>query len=167
MKRPTKILALVVAGLIAAPVMTALPASAAGTLPQSVEDALTAALMDEYHAEAFYDAVIAKFGATRPFSNVIRSEQMHANAIADLMRNYGMSVPQNAQLGSAEIAAAVPATLSAACSIGVQAEIDNAGLYEGKLLPAVDDYPDIATTFQVLRDASQNMHLTAFERCAA
>lgn len=168
MKSPTRkaTALLVAAGLAVSPIMTAIPASAESTLPQTVQDALTAALMDEYHAEAFYDAVIDKFGPTRPFSNIIRSEQTHAAAIASLMRTYGMNVPANTQLGSAEIAAAVPATLGAACTVGVQAEIANAALYDDELLARVITYSDIAGTLQNLRNASKNNHLPAFERCA-
>lgn len=148
-----------------APMAGVAAASAADALPQPVEDALTAALMDEYHAEAFYNAVLDRFGQVRPFANIIRAEQNHARIIATLMTSYGMSVPENPMLGSAEIAAAVPATFGAACSVGVKAEIDNAALYDGKLLPAVAGYPDITAALEHLRDASQNMHLPAFQRC--
>ena len=78
-----------------------------------------------------------------------------------------MNVPANANLGSAEIAAAVPATFGGACAIGVKAEIDNAGLYDDMLLPAVSAYPDITAVFERLSAASTNMHLLAFQRCAA
>lgn len=156
----------VAASLAAAPIVAATSASAASSLPQTVEDALSAALQDEYHAEAFYGAVIAKFGPTRPFSNIIRAEEMHASFVADLMKTYGMTVPANTLLGSAEIKAAVPATLGAACAVGVTAEVDNAGLYDGKLLPAVSAYPDITAVLTRLRDTSENMHLPAFQRCA-
>ena len=153
--------ALVATGLLASPV------SAASTVPQPVEDALITALQDEYHAEAFYDAVMEKFGPVRPFSNIIRSEQMHQSALIDIMTRYGVAIPANTELKSAEIRAAVPATLGEACSIGVQAEIDNAGLYTDELLPAVKAYPDITTVFTALSDASQQKHLPAFQRCSA
>lgn len=158
--------ALITAGILAAPVLSATTASAADPLPQPVQDALIAALQDEYHAEAFYDAVMDKFGSTRPFSNIIRAEQNHQAWLIDLMKTYGVDVPANTELGSAEIAAAVPATIGGACALGVQAEIDNAGLYTDALLPAVSAYPDITVTFERLSAASQNMHLPAFQRCA-
>ena len=158
--------ALIAASLIAAPVLSATAANAADPLPQPVQDALIAALQDEYHAEAFYDAVMDKFGSTRPFSNIIRAEQNHQAWLIGLMKAYGMDVPANTALGSAEIAAAVPATFGGACALGVQAEIDNAGLYNDALLPAVGAYPDITATFERLSAASTNMHLPAFQRCA-
>jgi hypothetical protein len=155
----------VAVGVAAVPLTGITAASAADSLPQAVQDALTTALMDEYHAEAFYDAVLDRFGQVRPFANIIRAEQNHANVIITLMKAYGMAIPENTLLGSADVAAAVPATLGAACSVGVQAEIDNAALYDGKLLPAVSGYADITFALENLRDASQNMHLPAFQRC--
>ncbi len=157
---------IITAGLVASPLASASTAFAASSLPQPVQDALTAALMDEYHAEAVYAAVIDKFGAVRPFSNIIRAEQMHASWVIDLMKAYGMTVPANTQLGSAEVAAAVPASIGEACSVGVAAEIANAGLYDDQLLPVVAGYDDITEVLTRLRDASQNMHLAAFEKCA-
>ncbi|MBU1175018.1 MAG: DUF2202 domain-containing protein [Alphaproteobacteria bacterium] len=160
-----KTLAVALAAMLAS--ATFVPAAQAATaLPETVQEALLDALNDEYHAEAFYAAVMEKFGATRPFSNIIRSEQMHQSWLADLMTTYGMSVPANAELGSAEIAAVVPATISEACAIGVTAEVDNAALYDDELLPAVAAYPDIAAVFERLSAASTNQHLPAFQRCA-
>nr|WP_321455089.1 DUF2202 domain-containing protein [uncultured Cohaesibacter sp.] len=156
----TLVSVLIAGGLLSA------SASAAPPLPDPVQKALVTALEDEYHAEAFYDAVMEKFGAVRPFANIIRAEQMHQSALIDLMTRYGMEIPANTELKSAEIRAAVPATLGEACSIGVKAEIDNAGLYTDKLLPAVKAYPDITVVFQALSDASQQKHLPAFQRCA-
>jgi hypothetical protein len=162
------LIALAIAGSFAiAPMADVTAAAAADALPQPVEEALTAALMDEYHAEAFYSAVLDQFGQVRPFANIIRAEQNHARIIATLMMTYGMAVPENPLLDTAEIAAAVPATLGAACSVGVTAEIDNAALYDDKLLPAVAGYDDITAALEHLRDASQNMHLPAFQRCAS
>jgi hypothetical protein len=149
------------------PVAGVTAAAAADALPQPVEDALTAALMDEYHAEAFYSAVLDRFGQVRPFANIIRAEQNHARIIATLMTTYGMTVPENPLLDSPDIAAAVPATLGAACSVGVEAESENAALYDDMLLPAVAGYADITAALEHLRDASQNMHLPAFQRCAS
>lgn len=147
--------------------MTTIPAAAESTTPSTLEQSLRTALADEYHAEAFYAAVIDHFGNVRPFSNIIRSERMHQAMIIDLMKAHGFVVPANDQLGSADILAAVPARLPDACTIGVKAEIDNRDLYEAKLLPAVAAYPDVVTTFERLSAASDNNHLPAFERCAS
>lgn len=146
--------------------MTTIPAAAASVSPSTLEQSLKAALEDEYHAEAFYAAVIDRFGNVRPFTNIIRSERTHQAMIIDLMKVHGVEVPANEQLGSAAILAAVPKRLPEACAIGVKAEIDNRDLYEEKLLPAVATYPDVVATFERLSAASDDNHLPAFERCA-
>lgn len=146
--------------------LATLPAAAETPPALTLEQSLTAALEDEYHAEAFYAAVIDRFGAVRPFSNIIRSEQMHQAMIVDLLNSHGFEAPANEQLGSAAIAAAVPASLGEACVIGVKAEIDNRDLYADKLLPAVAAYPDVTTVFERLSAASDQKHLPAFQRCA-
>lgn len=162
MSTPLKTLAL--AAALAAAMA---PMAQAATLSDDARAALEAGLADEYHAEAFYAAVMDKFGDVRPFVNIIRAEQTHSGAIAAVMETYGLTVPPNDQLNDPKVVASVPATLAAACAIGVDAEIANRDLYDAKLIPAVADYPDIKVVFQNLRDASQNNHLPAFQRCAA
>ncbi|MGE6743781.1 ferritin-like domain-containing protein [Allorhizobium pseudoryzae] len=162
MKRSLSILALCAASL--APVVP----TAANAAPLSIkaEQALLRALEDEYNAEAFYDAVMEKFGAVRPFVNVIEAERKHAAALTDLMQHYGVEVPANTRLGSAAVRAEVPATLAEACRIGVAAEIANRDLYAKDLMPAAAGHPDILRVFEALRAASENNHRPAFERCA-
>ncbi|MBB4121699.1 ferritin-like domain-containing protein [Martelella radicis] len=141
-------------------------AMAAPALPEAAQEALTRALEDEYHAEAFYAAVIDAYGPVRPFVNIVAAERQHAGAVTALMDAYGIVVPENAMLGSSEIAAAVPASLAEACQVGVEAEIENRTLYDAQLIPAVSAYPDIVNVMEALRDASENNHLPAFTRCA-
>ena len=141
--------------------------ASAATIDDAGRDALFAALADEHHAEAFYDAVIAKFGDVRPFVNIIEAERMHAAEIGAVMASYGLTAGPNDQLGSKAISDAVPATIAEACKIGVEAELVNRTLYDGELIPAVSTHPDIVALFERLRDASNNNHLPAFERCAA
>nr|WP_272211100.1 DUF2202 domain-containing protein [Marinicella sp. W31]MDC2876981.1 DUF2202 domain-containing protein [Marinicella sp. W31] len=160
------ILAGVFAGGVIAAGIGVSGATAATTLPESVQAALTRSLEDEYHAAAFYDAVITAYGPVRPFVNIIAAEQQHADAIINLMAVYGMAVPENTMLGSEAVAAAVPGSLAEACSIGVEAELENRSLYDGELIPAVSAYPDIVNIMEALRDASENNHLPAFVRCA-
>lgn len=133
------------------------------TLTPDAQAALDSALQDERHAEAFYAAVMAKFGDVRPFSNIIKAEQQHESMLIGLYQTYGIAVPENSY-PTATLAA--PETLADACKIGVDAEIANRDLYDGKLLPAVAAYPDITRVMQGLRDASEENHLPAFQRCA-
>lgn len=141
------------AALIAAPVSSA---------PDQAEvDAMLRALADEYHAWAIYNQVVADFGAVRPFVNIRRAEEQHILALTALLNKYGLTVPEN------EWESKVPSfeSVSAACASAVQAEKDNAGLYDD-LFAAVDN-PDIQVVFTSLQSASLNRHLPAFERCAA
>jgi hypothetical protein len=136
------------------------------TLTPDAEAALGSALQDERHAEAFYSAIIAKFGDTRPFSNIIEAERQHEAMLIGLYETYGVAVPENGYATGALVAPTAPETLADACKIGVEAEIANRDLYDGNLLPAVAAYPDITLVMQRLRDASEESHLPAFQRCA-
>jgi hypothetical protein len=133
-------------------------------LPEAAQAALHAALDDEYKAHATYQAVIEKFGEVRPFANIIRAEQRHISFLKPLFAKYGLNVPPNPYL-SGDKRPKAPATLVEACRIGVQAEIANAALYDEDILPAVKNYADIADVAILLRDASRNNHLSAFQRC--
>lgn len=132
---------------------------AASPLKSGDRQALDEAIADEYQARAFYQATIDRFGAVRPFSNIINAETRHAEMVADLFVQYGLPVPEDTYMGKVE----APGTLLAACEAGMQAEIDNKALYD-RLLPNVSE-PDIRATLERLRNASQNNHLPAFQNC--
>lgn len=131
-----------------------------GNLDESEIEALMMALDDEYKAWSVYDQVIADFGQVRPFTNIRKAEENHIAALVTLFYRYDLDVPMNEWPGN------VPTfdTLSEACEAGVQAEIDNAALYD-QLFDMVDS-PDIIQVFASLQQASQTKHLPAFERCA-
>jgi len=133
----------------------------AGDLSPDAKDALQMALDDEYKAYATYEAVIAKFGSTRPFSMIIRAEELHISSLKALFDKYGLTVPVNPYTGKVT----APASLTASCQTGVDAEISNADLYKSELLPKVTEYEDIALVFNNLMSASENKHLPAFEKC--
>jgi hypothetical protein len=134
--------------------------SIAGALSPSEVDALHKALDDEYKAWSTYDQVIVDLGAVRPFTSIQQAEENHIAALVTLFERYGLDVPANEWEGN------VPTfdSLSDACAAGVQAEIDNAALYD-ELLGGVD-HPDVIRVFTALQQASQTKHLPAFERCA-
>jgi len=133
----------------------------AGKLPQSTKEALDEAINDEYKALATYEAVISKLGTVRPFSMIKGAEEQHIASLKAIYDKYGLLAPKNTLSGKVT----APTTLKEACQIGVEAEIANAALYREKLLPAVKDYEDIISVFTNLMNASQEKHLTAFERC--
>jgi len=138
-----------------------LTASATGfaqTLDEQTQQALIAALTDEYTAKATYQKVIDTFGDVRPFSSIIQAEQTHIDLLLPLFEKYGVPVPEENQYADAPEFA----TLQDALKAGVDAEIVNAKLYDD-LLATVKE-ADILAVFTRLRDASQENHLPAFER---
>jgi len=162
MNAKTISIAFILAALAATPSL----AEAASLTPQA-ETALRAALEDEYHAEAVYEATTAKFGNVAPFTNIIRAERQHSSRLVAVMRDNGLTAPANPYASGAKAIEAIPAALADACAVGVEAEIANVRLYDEKLLPAVAANPDIVQVFRALRDASQEKHLPAFQRCAS
>ncbi len=132
-----------------------------GDLSESEVEALLMALEDEYKAWSVYEQVIADFGAVRPFTSIQRAEENHIAALVTLFDGYGLEVPANEWPGN------VPTfdTLAEACEAGVQAEIDNAALYD-QLFSMIEN-PDLIRVFTALQRASQEQHLPAFERCVS
>ena len=124
-----------------------------------LEEILRDALEDERKAEATYAAVIEKFGEVRPFINIIDAERRHSAAIERQMTRLGFAIPANPWEGKGE----APATLVEACSMAVEAEIENIALYD-RLLPAIAD-DVVRQVLQNLQDASRDNHLPAFRRC--
>jgi len=123
-------------------------------------EALREALDDEYKARATYQSVIDKFGPVRPFVNIIEAEERHANALLRLFERFGVEPPKDKWAGRIP----APSSLVEACRAGVEAEIENAAMYE-RLLTQVGDARarDVLTRLQ---EASRQRHLPAFRRCA-
>jgi len=125
----------------------------------TLEEALTAALDDEYRARATYRAVLGAYGDVRPFVNIVESEERHIQALRRLCERYDVSIP--ADPWPSRISA--PESLEAACKAAVEAERENGVLYE-RLMEAAGDRADVEETFRRLLTASQENHLPAFER---
>ena len=132
------------------------------TPPQSLEKALNEAIRDEYHARAYYTKVIDAFGPVRPFINIVDAEQKHVEELLPLFHRYNVPVPDDDWPERVQ----APASLLEACQAAVEAEIDNAAMYD-RLIAAVADFPDVGATLRRLQAASQDRHLPAFERCVA
>lgn len=131
------------------------------TLDEKTKNALLDALADERRAQAFYGAVIKKFGDVRPFSNIVEAEQKHEAHLLPLFQKYGVSVPKNEETGKQ---INVPENITDACKEGVAAEKKNLEMYDGFLSFVKEQ--DIRDAFTWLRDASRDNHLPAFERCS-
>lgn len=146
----------------------AMPLQAATkTLSPEAEAALLEALNDEYHAQAFYAALVDEYGANTPFANIMEAEAKHAEKLIALLEKYGVEVPENGYLDGSLPLAPIPPTLADAYATGVQGEIDNIAMYEESLLPDVVGYKDITRVFTSLKTASETQHLPTFERCSA
>jgi hypothetical protein len=126
----------------------------------TIADALQQALYDEYLARDTYQAIIAKFGAVRPFANIVRAEEVHIAALKPLFASYGIPAPEDPYAGTIE----APATLQEACVTGYEAEVANVAMYD-RLLASVQD-PAVIAVFTDLRNASERAHMPAFQRCA-
>ena len=124
----------------------------------TLEEALVYAIEDEYLAQARYDAVIGKFGAIRPFSNIKVAEQRHITALLPLFKKYNVQIPDD----TAKQYVSAPATLTEALQQGVDGEVDNIAMYE-KLTSITDLPEDVKTVLTQLGEASKN-HLRAFRR---
>ncbi len=130
---------------------------ATGPLSDETKGFLTQAIQDEYQNRALYQAVIDKFGRVLPFTNIVRSESMHVNAVAQLFTNHGLAVPADTFAGKVE----APATLAEAFTAAIQHEKDNSAMYDGFL--KTETAPDMVRVFTQLGSASLEMHLKAFE----
>lgn len=124
----------------------------------TIEEMLTAAIQDEYLAQATYQAIIATYGDIRPFTKVVVAEETHINLLLPLFEAYGIAVPENVAAASVT----VPDSITTALAAGVDAETANIAMYQAFL--AVEDLPeDIASVFTYLQNASVK-HLSAFSK---
>lgn len=128
-------------------------------LDAKTQQALIDAINDEYKARAVYQKVVDTYGDVRPFSSIIKAETTHVELLLPLFEKYGVVVPEDNWYEKVP----VYATLQDACQGGVDAEIENAGMYD-EFFAFVQEQ-DILDTFTRLRDASQDKHLPAFQRC--
>jgi hypothetical protein len=128
----------------------------------TLEEALMAALDDEYRARATYRAVLAAHGDVRPFVNIVESEERHIEALHRLCERHGVKVPSDPWPSRVS----APESLEAACEAAVEAERANGVLYQ-QLMEGAGGRPDVEETFRRLLTASQENHLPAFERALA
>ena len=122
----------------------------------TLADMLTYALQDENLARAEYDLILNDFGSVRPFTNILRAEQTHIEALLPLFEAYGVDVPAD----EGALYAGAVGSLTEAFEAGVNAEVNNIAMYEIFL---AEDLPDnVRTVFESLMNASEN-HLRAFQ----
>lgn len=122
----------------------------------TLADMLTYAIQDEYLARAEYDLILNDFGSVRPFTNIIRAEETHIEALLPLFGTYGVEAP--ADEGASHTVTVE--SLAEAYPAGVNAEVNNIAMYEIFLEQSLPD--DVRVVFESLLRASEN-HLRAFQ----
>lgn len=122
----------------------------------SISDMLMYAAQDEYLARAEYEAIIEEFNVSRPYSNIMRSEETHLDSLRDIYETYSIEFPSD----TSKEQLVIPTSLLEAAKVGVQAEIDNIAMYEEFLTYDLPD--DIEEVFNSLLEGSLN-HLEAFQ----
>jgi hypothetical protein len=137
-----------------------LPPASVEALPQEIVDLMIAGWLDEQHAYAVYESIMAQFGEVAPFVNIQQAENQHAAAWEFLFDRYGIPVPY---LPASDMPTF--ASVEQACAQGAEAEIANFALYD-EMLTAFEPYPDIYQVALALRNASEFNHLPAFQSCA-
>lgn len=127
----------------------------------TVTDMLRWAAEDEYLAKAEYTAIIARFGAIRPYTNIMQAEEQHLSWLRTEYQNRKLAFPADGAAGHI----VVPSDLRAAAQAGVDAEIGNIAMYEAFLARpemAKAENAAVKSLFEQLKRASEN-HLKAFK----
>ncbi len=136
-------------------------AATEGGASYSINDMLRWAAEDEYLAHGEYELIMKKFGAIRPYTNIIKSEEQHLDWLRAEYKARGLAFPEDE---SADYLV-VPRDLKAAAQAGVDAEISNIAMYKAFLsLPelAKAENASVRALFDQLMRASEN-HLKAFK----
>ena len=136
------------------------PGAVGAKLDPVTSTAILDALADEREAEAYYQAVIDRFGEVKPFSNIVAAERRHAESLEKLCRKHDIDIP----VASTENVPDVPETIREACAAAVEAEERNIELYDD-LLANLSEH-DVSQTFEYLQAASKDHHLPAFKSCS-
>lgn len=124
----------------------------------TIEEMIIYALEDEFAAKAEYQYIIDNFDVTKPFTNIIPSEETHISLLLPLFETYQIDVIEDTS--SSHLITI--SSLEEAFATGVLAEELNIAMYE--LFLTQDDLPaDLVDVFTKLRDASIN-HLAAFQK---
>lgn len=130
----------------------------------TLEEMLTYAILDEYAAQATYQAIIEAYGQVKPFSKIVLAEQKHIDLLLPLFETYGINVPEN----HASDSVVLPDSIASAIATGIEAETLNIAIYDSFLEQDLPD--DVRTVFEYLKAGSEN-HLKAFSKdrltCAA
>ena len=129
-----------------------------GALTEAEEAGLIMAIEEEYKARALYESVIATFGEVIPFVEIAASEAQHTSVLVRQAEKYGIDYPA---YDAAAFDFPTFASIEEALQAGVDAEIEDAALYDN--LMADTDRVDLLRVYTNLQNASLNSHLVSFE----
>lgn len=139
------------------------PSGSASTPTPATTSGLATALDTAYASEtgalATYQNVVKVLGNVLPFSTIVTAEQQHVTTVKNLLSAHGLAIPGAAPGQSS------PATLTAACSLGVSTEQSLIAMYDQQE-PQVTAYADVVRAFDNLKQAESDNHLPAFQKCA-
>lgn len=126
----------------------------------TIEEMLIYAIQDEYAARSEYEYILNTFDVTKPFSNIITSEETHIALLIPLFEEFSITLPPDT---SSEHLLDID-SLEETFAVGVIAEEYNIAMYNAFL--DQEDLPEsLVDAFTKLRDASIN-HLAAFQKNA-
>jgi len=125
-------------------------------LPDATLAGVREALVDEWKAEATYEAFSKKLG--QPFPRLERAEGRHADLLMKLLAAHAHEVPSRPEAKPVDAG-----SITEACSQSLEAEKANVALYD-KLL-AAKPVEDVRCVYEHLRTLSADRHIPALERC--
>ncbi len=127
-----------------------------GELDAEEQAILAEFLIDEHKALAIYETIMADFGEVAPFTAIARAERNHIAALERIYTRYSIDLPA---IPTFDIPSFT--SIEGAAAAAVQAEVDNAALYD-RLLSGIDN-ADVVRVATNLRNASLNNHLPALQ----
>lgn len=125
---------------------------------QPIREALISAIDDERQAQAYYAAVLAKFGQVRPYTQLVKAEARHEEILVRYCEQNGIEVPAN-QWATPTVP--LPATLEEVRQQSLTREVKNVEMYD-EFLKTIKT-PALVTIFENLRSASLDHHIPALK----
>ncbi len=144
-------------------------AASSGTANADLDQSLTAAIRNEYHAAAYCQAAMAKYGQVAPFTEVVKAERQHARALARLINKYHFKVPEDTFLRQSREPVpqfaerlGVPKTLRLAKQAGLSVEQDLGPFYARELRAELPK--DVRAVFTRLQKDTNTNQVAAFRK---
>lgn len=148
------VMMMMVLGLFSSFASTDVTAAGQYTLEQMVQYAYE----DESKAIAEYEAIIAKFGESAPFKNILKAEARHLASVEKLAETLGTKLTSF----DAKSTVVLPATLQEAYKLAAQTEKEGVLMYE-QFLKSASLPAEAKGVFTALMKGSQS-HQKAYER---